>query len=277
MRLLFWNVNRKQPFAQLAALARHQVPDLFGLAECLMSPAEVLAAINGDRAGAYRVVATGSSRVHLYARDTVAFIRRVAVENRHLGLSEISTPTMRPVLLGVVHLRSPLWSDEDTRRELAATVVRLIEAEEARCGHRRTIVIGDVNMPPHERGLTSFSAFNVTPYRDVLRRTGGRRRFQGQEKSFFFGPLPVIDTGPRGVSTGCSASYFKTFGETVEPYWFPLDRALVRPELADRFSDDQMRVLTYDGAAPLIRPNGVPDDRLSDHLPICLDIALEEA
>lgn len=275
MRLLFWNIHRQEPLTQLRNLCRHHAPDVLGLAECLLSPATVLAAINADQRGPYRLVTSGV-RVQVYARNTLSTAHLIAMDDRYLGLCTIEAPNVPTILLGIVHLRSALYADEDTRKERAAGMVRSIEAQEARLEHRRTIVIGDFNMRPHETGLSSFFAFNTTPYRDVLERTGGRRRLHGQEKPFFYGPLPRIEADPLGLSPRCSGSYFKTLGQSVEPYWHPLDRVLVRPDLADRFSDDQIQVLTYDGVTPLIRRNGVPDLRISDHLPIRLDIALEE-
>jgi hypothetical protein len=66
-------------------------------------------------------------------------------------------------------------------------LARTIGDEERHAGHSRTIVVGDFNMNPFEKGLVGASGLRATMARTVAERAS--RVIQGKPYSFFYNPM----------------------------------------------------------------------------------------
>jgi hypothetical protein len=74
---------------------------------------------------------------------------------------------------------------------------------------------------------------------------------------------------------GPPGTYYLARSAFLSYYWNIFDQVLVRPELLDSFSDDELRILTKAGDTQLLGPTGRPDKtRVSDHLPILFQLQL---
>src|SRR5262249_32918619 len=146
------------------------------------------------------------------------------------------------------------WSAEGQAFE-CAELSRRIAVEEDRIGHRRTVLVGDFNMNPFESGLVAAGGLNSVMSRRIAARLV--RTVQGREYRFFYNPMWAHFGDARSDTAG---SYFYDSAEHVNYFWNVFDQVLLRPELAERFDGNQLRVLTSVGATSLVRADGRPDD-----------------
>jgi len=71
--------------------------------------------------------------------------------------------------------------------------------------------------------------------------------------------------------TDTAGSYYYERAQHVNYFWNMFDQVLIRPELAERFDANKLRIITSVGARSL-RPDGRPDRNYSDHLPIVFEL-----
>jgi hypothetical protein len=161
---------------------------------------------------------------------------------------------------------------------LSREVYRELYRAEEDAGHSRTILVGDFNMNPYEKGMIDqVSGFGAMASRSLAERhsesgRGGSRRFYNPMWSRLGGEIP------RAPGT----HYWKSVADPFNIFWHSLDQVLVRPALIheDAFRDEDFQVLTTipgEGGEPiyLIRSTGKHWElQVSDHLPIVFKLAL---
>jgi hypothetical protein len=265
-RFLFWNTNRRPLAPLIAELAEIHSVDLMILAECEIRPAEVLLALNRNSTS-FHFHPGLCPRIAIYARFSPEFLRPV-FESERVSIRSLALPARESLLLASAHLPSKLhWSDEDQAFE-CVELARQIGAEERKAGHRRTILVGDLNMNPFERGMVSAAGLGSVMSRQVASRL--TRTVQGREYGFFYNPMWAHLGDARGDTAG---SYFHDNGAHVNYYWNVFDQVLLRPELAGRFDPNQLQIVKSVGSASLIHANGRPDHvNWSDHLPLVFEV-----
>ena len=57
-------------------------------------------------------------------------------------------------------------------------------------------------------------------------------------------------------------------------FWNMFDQVLIRPELLDRFCNEDLEILETDGKKSLVNPSKTPRKKISDHLPILFRLSL---
>lgn len=170
-----------------------------------------------------------------------------------------------------VHLRSKLFQPPEDQALGVVSINADIEAIEDHVGHRRTLVIGDFNMDPFERGLVSFDCFHAVMSRSTAQQRS--RKVEGRERPFFYNPMwnHFGDHPPNPPG-----SFLRARSGRTEYFWHSFNQVLLRPDLLDFFEDEGLEVLTHIGEQSLVRRNGRPDPSTgSDHLPLLLELSIE--
>jgi hypothetical protein len=171
-------------------------------------------------------------------------------------------------------LRSKLYhEDEDKTSELAQLSLDIRWLEEQR-GHRRTVVIGDLNADPFEAGVIKADALHGVMTRALANRQ--QRTVQGIEYRFFYNPMWSLfgdaahETHPPGnPNHEPPGTYYYPARGFKGYFWLLFDQVLLRPELLSRFRNQNLKVLVTDGETSLLDERGLPDGRrVSDHLPL---------
>lgn len=165
---------------------------------------------------------------------------------------------------GSAHLPSKRhWSTESQSLE-CIELARRINAEEGRVGYRRTVLVGDFNMNPFESGMVAAGALHSVMSRQVAAREV--RTVQGNTYRMFYNPMRGHFGDARSET---AVSYFYDNAQHVNYFWNMFDQVLIRPELAERFDPNRLKIVTSVGARSLTRAGGRPDGQnYSDHLPI---------
>lgn len=265
---LFWNVNKRNLGSLTAAIAHEHEIDVLLLAEC-DSRDRFLEDLNGRLAWKFNPppLETPGRRIEILSRFPRRCLRLLGDEGG-LSFIELSPPVSSSMLVVGAHLPSKMFRSGRDQAFHCVNIARAIAEYEERVGHRRTVLVGDLNMNPFEDGLVAASGLHAAVSRAVAER--GARRLEGKDYRFFYNPMwnHFGDRGPSPPGT----YYYDRSSETTF-FWNMFDQVLVRPDLLAQFDDESVKVLTRAGRLSLLGPNGRPDRRFaSDHLPIVFSI-----
>lgn len=263
----FWNVNGKPLQDLIASAALHFDVDVLILAEGPSDAAAQLSRLNRSETS-YFLVRNLCPRITIYIRFDPEFLH-VLDEGERYTISRLRLPMRKEILVVTAHLPSKLEFSAGSQAHECARLARLIVSAEQSAGHHRTLFIGDVNVNPFEEGMIAAGSFHAVMTKDTAIR--GNRTVQGQRYPFFYNPMWThFGDGPSGSPAG--TFYYEKAEHTVY-FWNIFDQVLLRPELAQGFKHDDLRILARVGERSLLTPNGRPDSKLaSDHLPILLNL-----
>lgn len=266
--ILFWNINKKPLLEDIVLLCRHHEVDILILAESTISDISVLRALNPGIDRKYLAPFNPSSRLSFYFRYPPESISLVTDEGG-IAIRRIRPPIGADMLLVALHLSSKLYMTEEDQKFQAIRTASVIQEAERRIGHTRTLVIGDFNMNPFEVGVVGADCFHAVMDRRIARKVS--RSVQGKEQPFFYnsmwGLMGDLSPGPPGTYYYSSSSY-------VSYFWNTFDQVLLRPDLLDVFSPEDLVIISEIGEKNLIK-NFKISSETSDHLPIMIKLAIE--
>jgi len=274
VRTLFWNLNSNVASQVVASAARSMDIDLLVLAENANSLADLAIALND---GQDRLFLTSTKGLPALRRSLTVFFRysvdsvRPVTDGPGVAIFELSPPSSLSINVVAVHLRSKLHSDGDNQLLAAVEVRELIEDAEELTGHRRTVVVGDLNMDPFEPGVVAANALHGVMSRAVA--ATGSRTVNDKERRYFYNPMwnQFGDHAP-----GPPGTYYRSPSGFKAHFWHVLDQILIRPELLERVIDEDIRVVTSIDGISLLDAGGRPNSgAYSDHLPIFAEIDLK--
>lgn len=250
---LFWNVSRRFPEEVLGALIAEWNVDVLVLAEVPSSAPDTIQGL--PRSGGR--VPTALTIYSRWEMRPIEETRRWTIRSWESSEGEL--------LLVAVHLPSPQHFDEASRTMEAAHFAREIRDVEDRRGHRRTILVGDLNMNPFEPGVVGAEGLHAISSRAIAAE--GSRTIQGREYPFFYNPM-WGQLGDRGT-------YFYRKSVPLCYFWNAFDQILLRPSLLPFWLVDELRILTGIGDITFIDSMGRPSaSHFSDHLPILFRLEL---
>jgi exonuclease III len=266
-KFLFWNINRK-PLAEVVAdLADEHKADVIVLAECNIDPATMLMALNRGPGSGFHFPTSPNKSIKILTRFSRDFVRPVYDSDR-LSVRRLNLPSRSELLLAALHFPSKLFMSDDDQVLECTALARTISDQEKRVGHQRTVLVGDFNMNPFESGMVGAAALHSVMSRQISSR--GSRTVQGQEYPFFYNPMWNHLGDARSHTAG---TYFWDNSKHVNYFWNAFDQVLLRPELAERFDPNGLKILTSVGDRSLVRPDGRPDNtNSSDHLPLVFEL-----
>ncbi len=259
-RVLFWNVQRKQLDGLVVSLIADHTPDVVVLVE---PPPRSRHAPAGWR----RVSQT--ERFSVFAKRPVRFTRRLDTEpTGRVEFWHVEPPNEDDWLFVLVHGPDRRNATDDTRRLLFGQIRDVIRMLEARLGHRRTVVLGDLNANPHDPAVLGADGLHAIGVKRVRGLTDRAIRNAGRA-DFFYNPMWRLYGVDPGGDSGAGSYYYHGGYDATEPFWHLLDQVMIRPEFADRLPPDELRLVAVAGGVRLTTPDGHPDSDLgSDHLPV---------
>jgi endonuclease/exonuclease/phosphatase family metal-dependent hydrolase len=265
---LFWNLNKRPLQDRVVRLAREHEVDVLMLAECELTPPVVLEALSSWGGGVYCFPYSEAGKIHIYTRFPPTSLvsvfddpaRRLTV--RHLILEE-----RVDLLLAVVHFYSKRdWSESDQLLECGNLARDLAKCEE-RCQHQRTVLVGDLNMNPFEKGVVAAGGLHAVMTQDVAKK--GARTVGANRYPFIYNPM----WGHFGDRTSGPPGTHYFLGKQVTYFWNIYDQVLLRPDLMR--SLQEVRILDSEGGTSLLTRQGRPDQSIgSDHLPVFFQLTL---
>ena len=260
---LFWNIGKRPLQRQLARLAEHLGIDVLMLAECELSPLEVLSALNGGKAGIWSYPTSESRKLRVFTRlPGHTLLEHFNDEVGGLSIRLLKRPRGRNLILAIIHCPSRVnWDREDLHRHGIRLNQDILKIEDE-LGYRRTIVVGDLNMNPFDPGVAGAGTLHGVMTRQLADRES--RIVSGRAELMFYNPMWAF-FGDRTL--GPPGTYYLRSSKPVNYYWNIYDQVLLRPAVARDLLD--LEILTTDGQDSLLTKDGLPGGREnSDHLPL---------
>ncbi len=266
---LFWNLYKKPLLDQVERLARSQNIDILMLAECAIDPPEIEERLRRTVDDSFSLSRSDGGKTQVYTRLPGNSITE-EFNDPFGGLTirrvEVGDPP--GIMLAVVHLPSRVkWDKEDQVLQMTSLVNDIVNTED-KLAHRRTILVGDLNMNPFDAGVVGAQALHAVMTRGLARRE--ERIVLGRAHRLFYNPMWNL-FGDRTV--GPPGTYYHRASNPGNVFWNIYDQVLLRPSLMDALVD--LEILTTDGQGDLVTKTGLPNKSLySDHLPILFRLAL---
>lgn len=268
-RLLFWNMKNATP-GHVAELAKEYRPDIIALAESKHESVTIVQALNSsDDPSPYEMISGVESRIRLFAKLPRRNVMPV-FDGDYISIRHIRHILGMDFILVAAHLPSRLRLDKEEQALLCKRWVRDITDAEFKIGHRRTMLIGDLNMNPFDSGMVGSEGLHAVSCRAIAARE--TRTVLREERLFFYNPMWSLMGDHSGVP---GTFYYGSGGKPIAYFWNMFDQVLLRPQLARFFKPGDVSVITSMGDKSLLNAKGVPDARISDHLPIFAIIYFE--
>jgi hypothetical protein len=247
----------------VAAFAREWDVDILVLAEDKNEPPAVVRELNHGAQRLYFSDLGESDRLTILTRfqpQRWSLIRdSFGVSIRHYRM-----PLGDSFLLVAVHLASKLRKQTEDQILGTTRLAGYIREAEENAGHKRTMLIGDLNMNPFEVGVVGSEGLHGIMDRRIV--SGGSRVVQGEDRTFFFNPMwaKFGDGGPSPPGT-----YYYNSGAEVNYFWNMFDQVLLRPALLQSLEADGVNIVTAIQGVTLLNDKGRPNRAdHSDHLPL---------
>ena len=169
-------------------------------------------------------------------------------------------------LLCGVHLPSQLQTDENTQLVAFQSVVHDIELAEQESGLISSIVVGDFNRNPYEEGCLGAMYFHGIPVANDAKKLS--RTVLGNAYKMFYNPMWNL-LGDFNYPPG---TYYYTGNKEKNEFWNMFDQVIIRPQLRERFVEEELRIVIKVKDQSLLNKNRHPNKSISDHLPIVFEL-----
>ena len=259
---LFWNLHQNNCLDILVRLINNYKVDVVMLAESSLKMTDILLKLNTNGNAAFHDNPGQCDRIAIFSKFPKTWVKPL-FETDRMTIRHLKLPNGNDLLLSVVHLQSKLHQSEDSQNFAVTEIAKDIDRMERKIKHKRTLLVGDLNMNPFEHGIVAESGLHATMDRRIAEQ--GNRKVNAKEFTFFYNPMWSLLGDASEYPPG---SYYRRESEQVAYFWHMFDQVLIRPELLPKFENKDLKILETDGHVSLLR-NGFPDIKLaSDHLPI---------
>ncbi len=166
-----------------------------------------------------------------------------------------------------VHLPSDLHGDySEERFGIIQQMMKEIQKAEETIQSRKTIIIGDMNEMPYDRGCLNANAMHGLPVFD--KRDRETRSVSKTQYRKFYNPMWNF-LGDFHYPPG---TYYLSNSRMKTPMWYMLDQVIISKDLLPLFVKEKLKIVTNCTYANLANTNGRPNKKISDHFPIVCEI-----
>ncbi len=270
LNFLFWNLNKKNIINEVINIVVHYNIDVIILAESEISPSELLLNLNKtDVLFSANHPLSQCQKIQIYSKFDYSFISPHEEDSR-ATIRKLELPLFEAINIVAVHLPDKSKHTDESQSENVSLFVDKISRFEKE-NTDRTIIVGDFNMNPFEKGMVKANGFNAVMSSQLSQNE--KRTVQGREYKYFYNPMWSLYGD---VKNNVAGSYYYNHSELVTFQWNIFDQVLIRPSLIPNFIKESIVFLDSDGEKSLLTKNGLPNKRYSDHLPLFFTIKLNE-
>jgi hypothetical protein len=259
LKFVFWNIGRKPLINELKEILKDKKADILALAEFDGEANELLIALSNDNMNYYLIPQIGCQRITILSKIMPKHFHHRA-ETEYYTIKEISVPGGYKLLVVFIHFPSKLFMTDDDQMVESQMFKQEIEMAEKQCQNYNTIIIGDFNMNPFEKGMVAASAIHSIPC--SLTAKERKRVIKGREYSMFYNPMWNLF----GDNDNKPGTYYYKKASHLVYFWNIFDQVIIRPGLIDKFNSKSLEIISKAGEISLVDENHRPC--LSDHLPI---------
>lgn len=196
------------------------------------------------------------SRITVFTTYPTSSIERLK-DKRHYTLFRLWTPSIGKIMFGFVHLFSKSMKDENDYISKVSKLVAEIEKNEEKNKSDFTIIAGDFNMNPFEKGMLQGGAFHAFPTINEAKKIS--HILDDEEYKMFYNPMWKYFDKNNGVL----GTYFTRPTHSYGLYYNIFDQVIYRPSLIEHI--ESVDIKTKIGVKNLVDLNKI---LISDHLPL---------
>jgi len=265
LRIVFWNVNKKQLTNLVCSIAASTNADIIVLIEDTVSIEDTLHALQTNVSeDFYRPSASFKSdkRFHCFCRNSALDLSEIHSELRtSVRKLQIGRHT---TLLALVHGIDMRNNDPQIRQSFAQELADQMRFVQKDKGIEKVILLGDFNMNPFDSGMNLAMGLNAMMTRACVKSR--RRTHHKKQYDFYYNPM----WGLFGDNTdGPAGTIYNTSNQG--PYgWSMLDQVIIHHSVVGLF--DSVRILTEVDTESFMNKNGRPNtNNASDHFPLLVN------
>lgn len=271
-KMLYWNLEKKDLSAAILELTTLMSFDIVIFSETTQKTRVALNSVLSPLGFKSRTNLSGNPRVALFDKYQDSNVIYFKEDLRYTSI--IYNIYGEKFMVVGVHLDSPAsYPNVEDRYVLGRDEHSKIETNEKNYSVCKTVIIGDFNMNPFDKGMISELSFKATH----CKQTAITSR---SDKPYFFNPSWRIFSNDLTVKRGKKAPgtihYVPNGKDTYVDYWHVFDQVLIRPHLFSVYTDSY-EVLTGWKKVNLLNSSLVPDrTNFSDHLPITYTVEIRK-
>ncbi|MCI9180803.1 MAG: endonuclease/exonuclease/phosphatase family protein [Lachnospiraceae bacterium] len=170
-------------------------------------------------------------------------------------------------ILCCVHLISDAYGDmSDERHKNMREIVYEIQQFEKEVISKNTIIIGDFNEAPYDKGCLSADGFHGLPALTIKDRPN--RKVGSTEYRKFYNPMWNF----MGDFSYPPGTYYLNRSKLYLPMWYIVDQVVLSQDILPLFKKESLKIITSCSYSDLRDKNDHPDKKISDHFPIVCEI-----
>lgn len=276
MNILFWNIHKKNSFFDtIVSIVKEEDIDIVFFAEFPegTNDFDILEKKLKTIDNAFTHFPRITNRIiETFSRINKPVLEYKLDEKRYsvFQLNDIIKKE-KSINLFVCHLPDKMNNSEDALGEKARNFRERIEEYEKSMNCFNSIVCGDFNMNPFEKGMYYANTMNAVMAKAIAVEM--KRTVDGKDYRYFYNPM-WGHLGDNGKS--CIPGTYFFHGSNIDKlHWHILDQVILRPSVIDVFDDSQLKILCAGSNYNLLTArNQINHTDFSDHLPIKFKLKL---
>jgi len=267
VNFLFWNLHKNDLTDCIKDIVSEKDIDMVILAESEgIKKSELLEALSsiGDPTFLFNPAYNDSDhRIQIFSRLPSKSVLSIGDPDT-ITIRVVQPPASEEFLLIAVHLTSKREHSDEDLSDLCGRIRQELDSAEKKRGHRRSILVGDFNMDPFEKGVISSEKLHAVMSKCVAKKD--KRVVRYKENFFLYNPMWSLYGD---LSDGPPGSYFNWKSKPNCYFWHIFDQVLIRPDLIECFDSRKLEIITKAGTMDLATNNGRPNKGdISDHFPL---------
>lgn len=255
MNCLFWNVNKQLINEAIVNITIENNIEVLALAEYNDDIVDLKKRFISLKYELHEMPNLGS-RITVLTKAKISSIERL-IDKKHYTLFRIPHPKIGNIMFGFTHFFSKSMKDENDYTSKASRFIDIIERFEIVNASDNTIIAGDFNMNPFEKGMLQGGALHAFP--SIIEANKLKHTLDEEDYKIFFNPMWKYLGGIDGVY----GTYYTIPTHTYGLYWNIFDQVLYRAPLHNYF--EEIKIVTNIQGETILEENKI---LLSDHLPI---------
>lgn len=267
MKIVFWNINEKNIDSELQLLSEEINPDILLLAECKISIANVLLALNNTKTKYFFNQDPICTKILMFSKFHDKYVMPTTSSLRYT-VRVISIPTYPQFNLMCLHYQSKVNWDFADQAAHSSGISRTVQDFENKTASDMTLLIGDFNMNPFDFGMVQTTGLHSVMSKKIALKKS--RKLDGKLYPFFYNPMWSFygDHGKGNVN----GTIYSNLSKPINYFWNIFDQVLIRPDLLKYFDEDSLEIISKFGSFSLLKKSTIINEKISDHLPISLII-----
>jgi len=273
IKFLHWNINRKNLLEQITELSQNI--DILLLVENFeISDEEILKKTgfrkleNFDETCNKKIITP-----QFYTRLEMSEFQYCSTgHNKRFVFASLKIGEFEEILIIGMHFPSKMRKTDDNQERVARNCIKEIVNAENKLKLQRTLIVGDFNMNPFEKGMYECDAFNATL--SEIKTKGISQKVDYNNYDFFYNPIWSL-LGDRNCETG-KLKLPGTYYFEKDFYWNIFDQVIMRPSVIPFFDFKTLKIIEKSKTYSLTNENHQIKTEFSDHLPLTFSLNFSE-